>query len=132
MPSTVYLPAGTSKMAYPRLSVNFSATTRPSEGSMIVILCPTNPASGSAYFLTSFQETAFTEIWPVRWCLKSVQLLNNPNIAVIPMNHAADSAPVLCLVRRVLGARGAEVLHLLTKISNLFAQITNSPLGLIV
>jgi hypothetical protein len=31
---------GTSNMAYPRLSVAFSATIRPFEGSMIVTLCP--------------------------------------------------------------------------------------------
>jgi hypothetical protein len=48
------------------------------------------------------------------------------------MNHAPDIARILCLVRRVLGARGVEVLYLLAKLLNPFAQITNSPLGLIV
>src|SRR5262249_37989932 len=73
-------------MAYPRSSVIFSATTCSFEGSTIVILCPTNPAPGSAYFLTSFQETAFTWICPVgRW--KSAQPLNITNIAMVLRNH---------------------------------------------
>src|SRR5215469_431076 len=83
-------------MAYPRSSVDFSATTCPFEGSTIFILCPTNPAPGSAYFLTSFQETAFTWIWPVGR-RKSAQPLNITNIAMILMNHISDGPFERCL-----------------------------------